>query len=111
MSSFSQSCERIFIKTHGIESRYVIGPENILFIGPENILFIGPENILFTGPENILFTGPENILFAGASVPLSAWKVHRLWQWNGGANSLSKLVYLRFFNKRLEPETLKMSDY
>ena len=26
-------------------------------------------------------------------------------------NSLSKVVYLRFFNRRLEPGTLKMSDY
>ena len=30
---FALACERIFIKTHSVESRYVIGPENIQFAG------------------------------------------------------------------------------
>ena len=30
---FALACKRIFIKTHGIESRCVIGAENILFAG------------------------------------------------------------------------------
>ena len=30
---FSLACERIFIKTHGIESRYAMGLENILCVG------------------------------------------------------------------------------
>ena len=30
---FATACERVLIKTHSIESRYVIGPENILSAG------------------------------------------------------------------------------
>ena len=30
---FALACERLCIKTHGIESRWVTGPENILFAG------------------------------------------------------------------------------
>ena len=30
---FAQACGRIFIQTHSTESRWVIGPENILFAG------------------------------------------------------------------------------
>ena len=69
MSSFSTLArERTFIKTHSIESRCVIGLENILFAG-----VIGLENILFAA-----VIGLENILFAGASMQLSAWKYYGL---------------------------------
>ena len=67
---FALAGERIFTKTFSIESRCVIGPENILFAG-----VIGPENILFAG-----VIGPENILFAGESLDLSARKSYKLGQ-------------------------------
>ena len=56
---FALAGERIFIKTFSIESRCVIGPENILFAG---------------------VIGPENILFAGESLDLSARKSYKLGQ-------------------------------
>ena len=37
------------IKTHSIESRCVIGLENILFVGLENILFVGASMHLSAG--------------------------------------------------------------
>ena len=73
--SFAQASERIFLKTHSIESRCDIEPENILF-----------ENILF---ENILF---ENILFASASLHLSARKFYRLGQWRESEDKQQEIV-------------------
>ena len=44
-SFFSLACEKIFIKSHSIESRCALGPENILFSG-SCVHFFSPAEIL-----------------------------------------------------------------
>jgi len=49
---FALACERIFIKTYSIESRYVIGLETILFVRASMHLF-QPGNFTGSGSEGV----------------------------------------------------------